>query len=217
MFPLWARKPTATSAAGGRDSERLGILTVISGMFDGQWKPMEHFQKHFQNFSVLQDVHTCSEGKNRVCGQDGFTDDELNKSAQLSARQDFPGSFTDEDAFGNFQEKEGVCGISKTVTDHGVLLSKKILRTCGGKGVSWEVWDWHVLAFLSLAKTLPNSGSKTVSTMLLSHFENCFDSTHLSTFHVLSINESISRGNRIPWRSVLGGFILSWIPLLPSI
>lgn len=167
MLPLWARRPTATSAAGGRDSERLGILTVISGMFDGQWKPMEHFQNCVSmDVPVLQDVHTCSKGKNRVCGQDGFTDDELNKSAQLSALQDFPGSFTDEDAFGNFQEKEGACGISKTVIGHGFLLSKKILRTCGGKCVSWEVWDWHVLAFLSLAKTLPNSGSKTVSTTL---------------------------------------------------
>lgn len=40
--------------------------------------------------SVLQDVNTCSKGENRVCGQDGFTDDELNKSAQLSLLQDFP-------------------------------------------------------------------------------------------------------------------------------
>lgn len=39
--------------------------------------------------------------------------------------------------------------------------------------------------------------------MLLSYFENCFNSIHLSKFNVLSISESISRGNSIPWRSVL--------------
>ena len=69
---------------------------MIPGISDGQWKPMEHFQNCVSmDASVLPDVHTCSKGKKRVCGQGGFTDDELNKSAQLSALQDFPGSFTD--------------------------------------------------------------------------------------------------------------------------
>lgn len=82
--------------------------------------------------------------------------------------------------------------------------------------MSWELQGWLMLSLVSLAKkkkkTLPNSGSKITSTMLLSHFENCLNSIHLSTFNVLSISESISRGNKIPWRSVPRGSGLSWIP-----
>lgn len=68
-----------------------------------------------------------------------------------------------------------------------------------------------MLFLFFFVKILFNSGSKIMSIMLLSYFENCFNSIYLSMFNVLFISEFIFRGNRSFWRFVLGGFSLFYI------
>ena len=156
-----------------------------------------------------------------VCGQDGFYRRWAKQICPAFCTAGLPGVLHKTKTCLGIYKRKRECAEFPELLLTGFLLFKKSWKTCGGKAVSSEVQSWHVLALLPLEKKkkkpLSNSGSKTMSTMLLSHFGNRFNSIHLNTFHVLSISESASRGNRIPQRPIPGGFTLSWIPLLPSI
>lgn len=58
---------------------------TASGASDSPHSWTEHFQHHMSRVvSVLQDESKCPKEKYRVCCQDGCTDVEVNKEAQLS-------------------------------------------------------------------------------------------------------------------------------------
>lgn len=140
--------------------------------------------------SVPQDVYKCSRGRELSLWSRVFHRHWAKQTNPSFCSTGLPG------VFNSLKTQPGISSRKKECAEFPKLLltmkffcPRKILKTCGGKCVSWEVQ-----ALFSLAKNLSNDGSKITSTMWLSHFRNYFNSIYLSTFNMLWINEFISRG-----------------------
>ena len=153
-----------------------------------------------------------------VCGQDGFYRRRAKQICPAFCMAGLPGVFQRLKRVWEFTRERGSVQNFQNFYWQWISSIQEKLEDLWQKGCEFGSSGLACSSPpVSGKKPLSNSASKTMSTMLLSHFENRFNSIHLNMFHVLSISESTSRGNRIPRRPIPGGFTLSWIPLLPSI